>query len=454
MSKMVTILGIGESGIGAAMLASVRGYDVFLSDKSQKVNPVHLQDMEEQGFAFELGTHSEDRILESDMIVKSPGIPSKIPLIKKAKERGIQVLGEIEFAYQHRNPGCKIIAITGSNGKTTTSSLCYEIFKNDSQDVALVGNIGYSFAKQIALKPKSIYIIEVSSFQLDDIVSFRPDIAVLLNITPDHLDWYENDVYKYAQSKLRIISNQTKDDIFIHNLDDNISQEVLTPLTINPQQITISMKKAFKDQNKGESFVDNDGNLIITIDGKSKTEIPTDKLGLRGQHNIYNSMAASIPARIMDIRNEKIRQSLMDYKGLPHRLEYVSTVKGVDYINDSKATNLNSVWYALECMNRPTVLILGGVDKGNDYNIILDLVKEKVKSIVALGLNNEKITSFFSEHKIAVKEAGSMGTAIQLARDISLPGDVVLLSPACASFDLFDNYEDRGDQFKSIVKSL
>ncbi len=454
MAELISILGIGESGIGAALLARARGFDVFMSDKSDSISLSLMQELQEHGFDYELGQHTEDKILDSLFIIKSPGIPSNIPLLQQATEKGLEVMGEIEFAYRHRNPDSTIIAITGSNGKTTTTSLCYEILKNADQDVASVGNIGYSFARQVALDPRAIYVLEISSFQLDDIISFRPDVAVLLNITPDHLDRYDNDIQKYAQSKFRIVQNQTEQDYFIHNLDDALSRESIQTLTLKPKEITISMKKAFKDQNNGESYVDNDGNLIISLDGKSDFKMPTDKLGLKGQHNIYNSMAASIPARIMDIRNEKIRQSLMDYKGLPHRLEYVATVKGVDYINDSKATNLNSVWYALECMTRPTVLILGGVDKGNDYNIVLDLVQTKVKNIIALGLDNEKIVRYFTDKNVSVKEAKSMGTALQYATDITLPGDVVLLSPACASFDLFDNYEDRGNQFKSIVKAL
>ncbi len=454
MQKKVTILGIGESGIGAAMLAKAKGYEVFMSDKSKKISPEHLQELQELDLAYETGMHTEARVLSSDIIVKSPGIPTGISLLEAARQKGIEVMGEIEFAYRHRNPDSTLVAITGSNGKTTTTSLCYTILKQAELDVAMVGNIGYSYARQIAIEPREIYVLEISSFQLDDISTFRPDIAILLNITPDHLDRYDYDINKYAHSKLRLLLNLTAEDYFIHNLDDAISQQALTPLTIKPKQITMSMKKAFKDQNNGESYVNDQGNLIINVDGKSEFAMPVNKLGMEGKHNIYNSMAAAIPARIMDIRNEKIRQSLMDYKGLPHRLEYVATVRGVDYINDSKATNLNSVWYALECMNRPTVLILGGVDKGNDYNVILDLVNEKVKSIIALGLDNEKLADFFSRNNIAVKEAKSMGAAIQLAADVSLPGDTVLLSPACASFDLFDNYEDRGNQFKSIVKTL
>ncbi len=454
MQKIVSILGIGESGIGAGLLAHKLGYKVFFSDKSEDVDASYIKEMQDQGFEYELGQHDTERILTSDFIIKSPGIPPHIPILQEANNAQIPVLGEIEWAYRHMNEEAKIIAVTGSNGKTTTTSLCYRILKDQDVDVALVGNIGYSFARQIALDPKDFYVLEVSSFQLDDTIDFRPDIAILLNITPDHLDRYGYDMHKYIDSKFQITKNQTPSDHFIYNLDDEMIVTKINTLTVQPLQTVFTMNKAFNDQYNGESYIDSDGNLIITMQGREDFSVRVDKLGLRGRHNTYNSMAASIPARIMDLRNEKIRKSMMDYKGLEHRLEFVATVKGVDYINDSKATNLNSVWYALECMNTPTILILGGVDKGNDYNIIYDLVKEKVKDIIALGVDNEKITSFFEEKKMPVKVASSMGTAISLARDIALPGDTVLLSPACASFDLFDNYEDRGHQFKNIVKSL
>ncbi len=454
MKRKLVILGIGESGIGAALLGRAHDYDVFLSDVSTEIRSEYEDELAKYDLKYELGGHTWSELESADVLVKSPGIPSSIELIQKLRQSGKEIVSEIEWGYRNINPHAKIIAITGSNGKTTTTSLCYQIFKDQDLDVASVGNIGYSFCRQIALEPKEIYILEISSFQLDDIQDFKPHISVLLNITPDHLDRYDFDLNKYAAAKFRIFENQTPFDYLVYNADDPIIEEYIKNKTPEPQLIPFKMKKELEENKPGYSYVDDQGKLTIHIDGKEDLILDKGDLKLRGKHNLYNTMAAGIPARIMDLRKESIRQSMMDYKGLEHRLEYVATIRGVEYINDSKATNLNSVWYALECMTRPTVLILGGVDKGNDYKIILDLVKEKVKHIVALGVDNEKIVDFFSREGLAVKDTHSMGAAVQASAEIALNGDAVLLSPACASFDLFDNYQDRGEQFKTIVMSM
>ncbi len=454
MNKKLVILGIGESGIGAALLGRAQGYDVFLSDASPKLKPEYENELRENDLRYELGGHTWAELEPADILVKSPGIPSSIPIIRDLKKAGKEIISEIEWGYRNMNSDATLIAITGSNGKTTTTALTYQIFKDQGMDVASVGNIGYSYCRQIVSDPKKIYILEISSFQLDDIVDFKPHISVLLNITPDHLDRYGNDLKNYAAAKYRIFENQNDSDYFIYNADDDLIKEYLNTITPQPKLIPFSMNKGLEENQPGYSFIDDEGKLTIHIDGKEDLKVDKDELGLRGKHNLYNTMAAGIPARIMDLRKEKIRQSMMDYKGLEHRLEFVAMVRGVEYINDSKATNLNSVWYALECMTRPTVLILGGVDKGNDYKIILDLVKEKVKHIVAMGVDNEKIVDFFTREGIQVKDTHSMGAAVQASAELALSGDCVLLSPACASFDLFDNFQDRGEQFKIIVNSM
>jgi UDP-N-acetylmuramoylalanine--D-glutamate ligase len=439
-------LGAGESGVGTALLAKQKGYDVFVSDASV-IKPIFLKELQDNGIEFESGSHSIERILNADEVMKSPGIPEKNELVKAIRAKGIPVVSEIEFGYRYKG-NSKIAAITGSNGKSTTTALLYHICQVAEQDVAMVGNIGYSFARQIALDPKALYVIEVSSFQLDDIVYFKPDIAILLNISEDHLDRYNYQFENYIKSKFRIIENQTAQDYFIYCIDDEVIVKHLELLTTNTNPLPFSMKQEVK---KG-GYIKND-QMMLKIQEERVTMSIYD-FALKGKHNAYNSMAASIAATTLGIRKEKIREAVSNFHSLEHRMEFVATVRGVDFINDSKATNVNSTWYALESMQKSTVLILGGVDKGNDYALIAELVKEKVKAIVCMGTDNQKIIAFFKDIVPVIVETDSAKKAVTASFKLAEKGDVVLLSPACASFDLFKNYEDRGAQFKESVKEL
>ena len=446
MSKRLVILGAGESGVGTALLAKQKGYEVFVSDGGA-IKDNFQKELMDHGIAFESGKNSIDQILNADEVMKSPGIPEKNEMVKAIRAQGIPVISEIEFGYRYKGFS-KIVAITGSNGKSTATSLLYHICQLVNDDVAMVGNIGFSFARQIALAPKSLYIIEVSSFQLDDIIYFKPDIAILLNITEDHLDRYDYRFENYIKSKFRIIENQTSQDYFIYCIDDEVIVKHLALLTTNTNPLPFSMKQEVK---KG-GYIKND-QMMLKIQ-EERVSMSIYDFALKGKHNAYNTMAASIAATTLGIRKEKIREAVSNFHSLEHRMEFVATVRGVDFVNDSKATNVNSTWYALESMQKSTVLILGGVDKGNDYELIAELVKEKVKAIICMGTDNKKIIDFFSDKVASIVEANSAKNAVTAAFKLAEKGDVVLLSPACASFDLFKNYEDRGVQFKESVKEL
>jgi UDP-N-acetylmuramoylalanine--D-glutamate ligase len=446
MSKRLVILGGGESGVGAALLAKQKGYDVFLSDGSS-LKDSYRNELATVGIDFEEGKHTEEKILNADEVMKSPGIPEKAEMVKKIRAKGIPVISEIELAYRYKGDS-KIIAITGSNGKTTTTALMYHICKTGGLDCALVGNIGDSFAKRVADDPKPLYVVEVSSFQLDDIKMFRPDIAILTNITEDHLDRYDYKFENYISSKFRIAKNQQKDDYFIYCADDEVTIKYIKKQHIQSNQLPISMKRELPNG----AFI-KDGDMYVRT-GQDFTTMSVYDFALKGKHNQYNTMAACVAASTLDIRKDKIRDAVQSFQSLEHRMEHVATVRGVEFINDSKATNVNSTWYALESMTKPTVLILGGVDKGNDYSLIEEMVKEKVKAIICLGTDNEKIHQAFGGIVTSIVNTNNSIDAVQAAFHFATKGDVVLLSPACASFDLFKNYEDRGDQFKKAVKEL
>ncbi len=446
MSKRIVILGAGESGVGAALLAQQQGYDVFVSDGG-KITDQYKTELQQRHIEFEELKHSEDRILSSDEVVKSPGIPEKNELVKKIRAKGISVISEIELAYRYKGSS-KIIAITGSNGKTTTTALTYHICKSGGADCALAGNIGYSFARQVALKPKELYVLEISSFQLDDIVTFKPDVAVLTNITEDHLDRYDYQMQNYVNSKFRIVMNQTSDDVFIYNLDDEVTVNNINKYPIKSILVPISMNRKLPQG----AYISNDQLHLKWKNEEMKMSV--DDFALKGKHNQYNSMAASSAAVAVEIKKENIRESLQTFENLEHRMEVVATVRGVEFINDSKATNVNSVWFALESMTRPTILILGGVDKGNDYTLLRELIREKVKAIICMGTDNRKIHEALGDVAPLIVNTTSAHEAVRSAFHLANKGDVVLLSPACASFDLFKNYEDRGNQFKQAVKEL
>lgn len=445
MSKKLIILGGGESGVGAALLAKKEGYTVLLFDESS-LKEGYRKELQNAGIRFVEKDIPEEELLSADEVVKSPGIPDKNERVKMIRARGIPVISEIELAYRYKR-NSKIIAITGSNGKSTTTSMIYYICKEAGLNCALVGNIGYSFAKQVAEDPKDLYVAEISSFQLDDIKDFRPDVAILLNITEDHLDRYEYKFENYIRSKFRITINQTSEDYFIYNLDDEVITNYIERNQIFSNQLPISMKKEVA---KG-AFIKNDEMHVQT--GNEQMSMSVYDFALKGKHNQYNTMAACVAGSTMDIRKNKIREAVQTFQSLEHRMEPVATIRGVEFINDSKATNVNSTWYALESMSKPTILILGGVDKGNDYSLIMDLVKEKVKAIVCLGVDNKKIHDAFDK-EVKVVDTASAEEAVSTAFSLGNPGDAVLLSPACASFDLFKNYEDRGTQFKQAVKNL
>ena len=446
MSKRIVILGAGESGIGTAILAKQQGYDVFVTDGGA-IKENYKSELTAHNVLFEEATHTEAQILNADEVMKSPGIPEKNELVKKIRAKGIPVISEIEFAYRYKGSS-KIIAITGSNGKTTTTALIHHICKHGGSDCALVGNIGYSFAKQVAVDPKPLYVAEISSFQLDDIRTFRPDVAVLTNITEDHLDRYDYKMQNYINSKFRIAMNQQPEDVFIYSLDDEITTAHISNYHIKSTPAPFTMSKPLP---QGAYLM----NAKLHLKWKNEEmQMSIEDFALKGKHNQYNSMAASLAASAVDIRKEKIREALQTFQSLEHRMEPVATIKNVEFINDSKATNVNSTWFALESMKKPVVLILGGVDKGNDYSLIKELVQEKVKAIVCLGTDNDKIHGAFKDVVSSVVDTASAQEAVQAAFHFAEKGDVVLLSPACASFDLFKNYEDRGNQFKKAVKEL
>lgn len=446
MLKRVVILGGGESGVGAAILCRKLGYDVYLSDGG-KIAGHYKNELREYDIAFEEEKHSEEKILNADEIIKSPGIAEKNELVKKIRAKGIKIIGEIELAYRHKGES-KIIAITGSNGKSTTTALIWHICKTGGMACALVGNIGYSFARQVALDPKPLYVAEVSSFQLDDIETFNPDIAVLLNITADHLDRYDYKFENYTRSKFNIIKNQTHGDHFIYCEDDPVITGFLKTNPLHSNLLPFTMQHELPQG----AYV-NDSTMTINLD-KEKFVMSVLDFAVKGKHNQYNTMAAGLAGMTIGIRKEKIREAVENFESLEHRMEKVLTVRGVEFINDSKATNINSTWYALESMTHPVILILGGIDKGNDYSSILELVKEKVKAIVCMGLDNRKIHEAFGKDVEIMVNTSSAAEAVHAAFHLANKGDIVLLSPACSSFDLFKNYEDRGKQFKEAVREL
>lgn len=445
MKKKMVILGGGESGVGTAMLCQQQGYEVFLSDAGV-IRPHYYNELTELGIDFESGGHDLDRILQADEVMKSPGIPEKTPVIKSIRQKGIPIISEMELAYRHKGES-RIIGITGSNGKTTTTALIHHICIKGGMDCALVGNIGTSIARQIAIDPKRLYVAEISSFQLDDIISFRPDIAVLTNITEDHLDRYEYDLSKYAAAKFNIVKNQNDLDFFIYNEDDPVTMEYFSQYPFHSKPMPISMRRELP---KGAFIKDKQ----MHVKHGETLSMSIFDFALKGKHNQYNTMAAAVAGSLVGIRKEKIREAVASFESLEHRMEKVATVRGIEFINDSKATNVNSTWFALESMEKPVTLILGGIDKGNDYGLIRDMVQEKVKAIICMGAENKKIHDALGQVVPIMMDAHSAEEAVQKAYGVSAKGDVVLLSPACASFDLFKNYEDRGNQFKKAVREL
>lgn len=443
--QKIVILGSGESGVGTAILAAKRGYDVFVSDRG-KIEEKHRDALIELGVEWEEEMHSEEKLFTADLVMKSPGIPEDAPLINRLRGKGIKVISEIEFASVYTN--ATIVGITGSNGKTTTTSLVHHILNNGGLDVAMAGNIGKSFARQVAINPREYFVLELSSFQLDGIEDFRPHIAVLTNITPDHLDRYNHNFKEYISSKFRIVKNQTEEDFFIYDADNEIITDWLKEFPVRSKKLPFSLKREVENG----AFIKDD-KITVNIDN-NKFIMPTSTLALEGKHNAKNAMAAATVAQLLRIRKETIRESLENFHGVEHRLEKVLKINNVQYINDSKATNINATYYALESMETETVWIVGGVDKGNDYSELLALVNEKVKAIVCLGIDNERIISAFGNCVDNIVEARSMDEAVNFAYQLAGKGDTVLLSPACASFDLFKNYEDRGLKFKEAVRKL
>lgn len=443
--KRLVVLGGGESGVGTAILAKKENFDVFLSDMGQ-IKDKYKQLLEEHGIAYEEGQHTEELILNADEVMKSPGIPKKSALIQKLEAKGISIISEIEFASRYTD--AKIIAITGSNGKTTTTSLMFHILKQAGLNVGLGGNIGKSFAKSVAEDNFDYYVLEVSSFQLDDIkIDFKPYVAILLNITPDHLDQYNYQFDLYAKAKFRITENQDENDYFIYNLDDPKTMEMIDKIDIRAHRKPFTMMDA-----TNEAYANNE--LFRVNDSNGDFTMLVNDLGLIGKHNVSNSLAAAVAAKIIDINNEELKKSLSDFKSVEHRLEPVLTIGGIDFINDSKATNVNATYFALESMTKPVVWIVGGTDKGNDYKEVLPFVKKKVKAIVCLGVDNAKIVDFFSPYIDTIVETNTMKDCVEQSYKLATKGETVLLSPACASFDLFKGYEDRGDQFKENVRKL
>ena len=445
MSKRIVVLGGAESGTGAAVLAKLQGFDVFLSDMSN-IAPAFVNTLNDYGIAFEQGQHTADLICNATEIIKSPGIPTKAPIIQQIIALQIPIISEIEFASRYTN--AKMIAITGTNGKTTTTLLTYHLLKNAGLNVGLAGNIGNSFAMQVATKKFDYYVLELSSFMLDDMFHFKADIAILTNITPDHLDRYDYQMQKYVSSKFRITQNQTASDYFIYCKDDEVIQAALASQQIDSTMIPFSIAE---DLAYGASI----SNQHLNIKLKQNTFTMTiQELALQGKHNLYNSMASGVAAKLLDIRNETLKQSMSDFKNAPHRLEHVARIQGIEFINDSKATNVNSTWYALESISTPIIWIAGGVDKGNDYSMLTQLVKDRVRAIVCLGTDNSKIHEAFGNVVDIIVNTASAKEAAEVSYHLGKKGDTVLLSPACASFDLFKNYEDRGQQFMDAVKEL
>jgi len=443
--KRIVVLGGGESGAGAAVLAKKQGFDVFLSDLSE-IKPEYKALLNKYEIVWEEKQHTEELILNAAEVIKSPGIPDKAPMIKNLHALEIPIISEIEFAGRYTQ--AKMICITGSNGKTTTTMLVYHILKNAGLNVGLAGNVGQSLALQVATDSFDYYVVELSSFQLDGMTEFKADIAILLNITPDHLDRYEYNFQNYVDSKFRITQNQTAEDAFIFWENDPVIKAELAKRNIQSAMYPFAIERT----EKTKAFIENDDLIIKTI--KSLFTMPTTELALQGMHNTYNSMAAGLAASIVNVRKESIRQSMQDFQGVEHRLEYVATVKNIRFVNDSKATNVNSCWYALQSMKTPVVLILGGTDKGNDYSEIEALVHDKVKALIFMGLDNSPLHKFFDGKVSKITDVVSIEDAVNTAYEMAESGDTVLLSPCCASFDLFKSYEDRGKQFKACVRSL
>ena len=444
MSRIV-VLGGAESGVGAAVLAKVKGHEVFLSDKG-KIKDEYVETLKKWDIPYEEGHHTEELILNADEVVKSPGIPGTVPMVQKLRAQGTHIVSEIEFA--SRYDSAKKICITGSNGKTTTTSLIYYLLQNAGLNVGLGGNIGKSYAYQVATEHFDYYVLEISSFQLDDVYDFKPDIAIITNITPDHLDRYDHKMENYVAAKFNITKNLTRDDCFIFDSDDDITIGHLDNIILRCKMLPFSQEKEVEQG----AFL-RDDKIVLRYE-EEETDLYLQELALGGKHNIYNSMAAALAAKASGIDNEVIRNSLATFQPIEHRLEPVLSIKDVLYINDSKATNIDSAWYALECQKRPVVWIVGGTDKGNDYSILNDLVREKVKAIVCLGVDNAKIHAAFGSMGKPMADALSAEEAVRKSAEFAEPGDVVLLSPCCASFDLFKNYEDRGQQFKEAVRKL
>ena len=443
-NKHIVILGAGESGVGAALLAKKQEWNVFVSDAG-KIKADYKKELDNNQIEWEENTHSTDRIFQAELIVKSPGIPETTNLMRALRNKQVKIISEIEFAgYYTRG---KSICVTGSNGKTTTTMLTHHILKKAGWDVGLAGNVGKSFAKQVAEGDHDWYVLELSSFQLDDMFDFKADIGILTNITPDHLDRYENQMQKYVDSKFRILNNQNHEDWFIYNYDDPIIREELSKRKLSMNLAPFSLKEEIK---VGAYAVNNQ--LIINI--KDQLTMSIHELALKGKHNTQNSLAAGIAARLVEIRKSVVRESLEDFENVEHRLEFVAKVNGIEFINDSKATNINSTWYALETMENPVVWVMGGVDKGNDYSELSNLVKDKVKAIICLGIDNQKIIKAFGHLVETIVEVASATEAVAYAYRLAKKNETVLLSPACASFDLFENYEDRGNQFKQAVRKL
>ncbi len=443
--ESLVILGGGESGFGTAVLGIKQGYEVFVSDAG-KIKEVYKKQFAAHHIEFEEGGHSEARILSADVVMKSPGIPEKAEMVKKLRKAGVKIVSEIEFGSWYTD--AQIIGITGANGKTTTTALTYHLLKEGGLNVGMGGNIGQSFAYQVATENYDYYVLEISSFQLDDIEKFRPNIAVLTNITPDHLDRYNYELQNYVGSKFNIVKNQTATDLFVYCADDEITIANLDKYPTQAKKIPFGYDKEFTEG----GFVKNE-TLIININQNQFT-MSIQELGLTGRHNVYNSLAAGIVANAYGLRKEQIRESLADFKSLEHRMESVAKVRNIEFINDSKATNVNSTWYALESMTKPVIWIAGGIDKGNDYAVMEQLVKKKVKGMICLGVDNTKLHSAFGKMVDIMVNVTNMKDAVRMAYQLGNPGDCVLLSPACASFDLFENYEDRGNKFKDAVIQL
>ena len=442
----IAILGAGESGVGAALLAKRQGFTVFVSDFG-RIKEKYKNELSAENIEWEEGEHSEERILSSAEIIKSPGISDKVSIVEKAKEKGIAVISEIEFAGRYTN--AKLIGITGSNGKTTTTLLTYHILNKAGLNVGIAGNVGTSFAKQVANEDFEYYILELSSFQLDGLVDFKVDVSVLLNITPDHLDRYEYRFENYVDSKFRITNNQTNEDFFIYCKDDKAIAKALESKKTKAKQLPFSIKEEIKEG----AYLNKNEEIVFNLINQEPQTMSIHDLALNGKHNIYNSMAAGIAYKVLDLRKEVVRESLSDFQNVEHRLEHICYVNGIEFINDSKATNVNAVWYALESINKPIVWIAGGVDKGNDYEELIPLVKDKVKALVCLGVDNSRLVEAFKD-VIDVYETSSAKDAVKLSYKLGAKGDLVLLSPACASFDLFDNYEERGLEFRKAVREL